>query len=145
MKIILKKNIKKLGNKKDIISVKPGYVRNYLIPKNIATIIVGKKQKKVLNNIELTKKEIEIEEQKKEIHEKLKKINIKITSKVNKEKKIFGSITPLQILNVLKDNNINIDRKKIKIKKPIKATGVHYVDIEIYKGKIYKLKVEVTS
>ncbi|MFC1733740.1 50S ribosomal protein L9 [candidate division KSB1 bacterium] len=146
MDIILKQDITSLGSKHDIISVKPGYARNYLIPKGYA-ILATANNKKVVEEI---KKQQEFKEARNindagELAEKLKDIKLKIGAKAATTGKIFGSVNAIQISNAIKEQyNYEIDRKKISVDgDSIKEIGIHKATIKLHKEVNIEVEFEV--
>lgn len=146
MKVILLKQVKKLGKAGDIIEASDGYARNYLIPKGLA------KEASDGNLKELGKKKAAEEKKKSEerkeaesLAEKISKANIKIVSKSGEGGRLFGSITSKDIADAIKEQHkINIDKKKIQLSQPIKQAGSFVIDIKVYPEVVAQLKVEVS-
>lgn len=134
MDVILLKNIVQLGDKHDVISVKPGYGRNFLIPKGIA-VIANKDNVKKLDEI-LTKDKAEEDlriGEYQEILEKVKDQTLKIGVKAGTTGKIFGSITNVQIVNALKEQlDVEVARKKVIVEDAIKNVGSYEAKLELH-------------
>ena len=143
MRVILLEDVKKQGKKGEIISVKDGY-GNYLITNNLA-ILETKGSKAVLDKQNKTA----LENEKKLIadcnvlKDKLSKMTLNFKVNVGKNDQVFGTVSTKQIANELKNNGIDIDKRKIKIYMPINTLGVTEVDIELHKEVIAKLKVHL--
>lgn len=146
MKVILKSDIPKLGNAGDIITVKDGYARNYLIPKGLAeradlgSIRAIENLKKVLAQ--------QMEKKKKEaikLKDRLQNISCTITRQAGEGDKIFGSVTSRDIEEALKIENIYIDRKNIMLEEPIKQLGIFEVPVKLHKDVEAKIKVWVVA
>jgi len=144
MKIILKLDIKYLGIKNDIIDVKPGYARNYLIPKKMAIVATLSNIKNIKENIKHSKdRDVRIYENAQKIIDKINKINLKIFIKKSEKDKIFGSVTIIQILDALKSYDISLNKKNIILNDPIKTIGFHKVKLSLHSNIIYYLNFEV--
>lgn len=145
MEIILKQDIPKLGYKDDIITVKDGYARNYLIPKGMAvnaTASIKKMYEEILK--QRAHKEEKIKEQALEIAEKLKGLEIKIGAKTSSKGKIFGSVNTIQVAEMLQNEGIEIDRKKITFKEElIKEVGKYTAVIRLHKEVEVELPFEI--
>ncbi len=133
MKVILRKNFDQLGRVGDIVEVKDGYARNFLLPRQIAYIAT----KGNVRALEEEKKQIEKAEAKlfesaKKIAEELANVSITIPVKVGEEDKIFGSVTSQMIADALKEKNYDIDKRKIEISEPIKALGIYDINIKLH-------------
>ncbi|WP_185861540.1 50S ribosomal protein L9 [Blattabacterium cuenoti] len=148
MKIILKKDIENLGFQYDELDVKPGYARNYLIPKGYAILALPgtiKNTHEILK--QRSKKENFLIEKHKEIEDKLKKLTIKIPVKTGKGGKLFGSINNQYLMNVLNQEGVSIDKKLIRIpgNKVIKTIGKHKATIRLHKNFEFTFNFEVLS
>ena len=147
MKVILTHDIKGVGKKDEIINANDGYARNFLLPRKLAveanaqnmSLLQGRKDSANF------KKEQEKENALK-LQEKLTKTMLRIKVKAGENGKIFGSITSKEIATELKNQySIDIDKKKILLKDPIKETGVFNIEIKLYEGIIGKLKIDIVS
>lgn len=146
MEIILKEDIKGLGYKNDIIDVKPGYGRNYLIPQGFAILATETNRKILAENIrQAAHKADKIKQDAEAIAAKLEGLTITIATKVGESGKIFGAITTLQISDALKDKGIEIDRKKIAFKGDVKSVGEHVALIDLHKEVKSELNFSVIS
>ena len=147
MKIILLKDIENFGKAGEVVEVKDGYGRNYLIPKGIAieaneeNLANWKEDKKAREEEE----RIALEEANK-IKEKLEAASVTLQAKVGEEGKLFGSITSQDIQKEIKEQlDIYVDRKKIELDDNIKEVGEKIVPIRIYVGVVAELKVIVEA
>jgi len=147
MKVILLENIKGVGKKDEVINASDGYARNFLFPKKLAVEANAENMSKLKGKNDSTayKKSVEKEEAQK-VAEKLKNITLKVTVKAGENGKIFGSITSKEIADNLREQHkIEIDKKKIDLKEPIKTLGSFSVNIKLYEGVIGILKVQIIS
>jgi len=147
IKVILKQNINKVGEIGDIVEVSNGFARNFLIPQGKAISYTKGNFKEVeyLKKKELGKKEKELNEAK-DLAEKLDNISLEIKVKAGKEGKLFGSITSKDIAEgILSEYNIELDRKKIDLKEPLKKLGVHSIPINLYRDVAPQIKVNLIS
>ena len=146
MKIVLLQSVRGLGDPGDIVNVKSGYARNYLIPKEIAVFATKSNVSHIEHRIEKAK-EIEADKIKKLIivAEKLNKLSLKFELKAGEEDKLFGSVTTQMISDVLSDNGYTVERKDIDIVDPIKTLGSHYVTIYLHKDVSAKVKIKVKA
>jgi len=146
MKVILKEDITTLGNCGDVIAVKDGYGRNYLLPRNLA--IEAKRGN--LRAIEEVKKQKRLHDNKKKreaerIKEKLEKISCTAEVLVGEEDKVFGSVTSSTIAELLTEKGFKIDRRRILLEEPLKALGVYTVGVKVESEVIANLKVWVVK
>jgi large subunit ribosomal protein L9 len=147
MKVILKADIKGVGKKDQVINASDGYARNYLFPKNLAVEANNENMSKLKskNDANQYRKDVEKEEAK-EIAKKLAEITLKIEVKAGENGKIFGGVSSKEIVeNLKKQNEIEIDKKKVNLKETIKTLGVHTVEIKLYEGVTGNLKVNVVG
>ena len=147
MKVILLDNIKGVGKKDEVINASDGYARNFLFPKKLAVEANAENMSKLKAKQDSIgyKKSQEKEEAQKQA-EKLKGILLKIAIKSGENGKIFGSITAKEIADNLKEQyKIEVDKKKIDLKEPIKTLGSVSVTIKLYEGVMGTLKVQLIA
>jgi len=146
MDIILLIDYENLGNAGDIVKVKPGFARNFLIPKGVAlraskrNMAIAEEKKQIA----LIKKERELASFN-QFSKKLSKTEITIEVQVGDEDKMFGSVTNQDIQQSLKDKGIDVDRSAIMLDEPIKTLGIYHVKIKVSSDinsdvKIYVIK-----
>lgn len=145
MKVILTQDIKGVGKKDEVINANDGYARNFLFPKKMAVEANAKNMSALKGRQDSANFKKEQEKEKaNEIKEKLSKIMLTIKVKSGENGKIFGSITTKEISIELQNQyNIEIDKKKINLKEPIKEIGVFNIEIKLYDGIIGKLKINI--
>ena len=145
MKIILLQDIKGVGKKDEVINASDGYARNFLLPKKMGVEANAENMSKLKAKQDSNQYKKSVEKEKAEkIAEKLKNITLKISVKSGENQKIFGSITAKEIAENLKEQyKIEIDKKKIDLKEPIKVLGVTTVSIKLFVGVVGSLKVQV--
>ncbi len=146
MEVILNQDLEKLGYKDDIVNVKPGYARNYLIPKGFAKLATAGNKKMLQENIrqqshKLEKIRAEAENQARE----LESITLHISAKTGTSGKIFGSITNKHIADALKERGYNIERKKISIPENIKSLGTYKAQVDLHKEVKGEVQIEVEA
>ncbi len=146
MEIILKQYITNLGHKDDIVVVKNGYGRNYLIPQGFA-ILATKSAKKIHaeNLKQRAHKEEKIKNEAMTLAETIKAVEIKIGAKTSSTGKIFGSVNTIQIADILKEKGIEVDRKKIVIKESVKEVGKYNAIVKLHREVDVELPFEVFS
>ena len=147
MKVILTQDIKGVGKKDEIINANDGYARNFLLPRKLAVEASAKNMSLLQGRKDSAnfKKEQE-KENALQLQDKLSKIMLKIKVKAGGNGKIFGSITSKEIATELKNQyNIDIDKKKVILKDPIKEIGIFNIEIKLYEGIIGKLKIDILS
>jgi len=144
MELILKQTIDNLGEVGDIVKVKPGYARNYLIPQGLAVAAT----QAALARLEQEKHVIEArKQQQREAAEALAKqlggALVTIEKKVGDENKLYGSVTSTDIAEKLKELGIEVDRKKILLDEPIKTVGETMVPVKVGYQMTTEVKVEI--
>lgn len=147
MEVILKKNVDKLGYKDEVVTVKPGYGRNFLIPQGYA-ILATASEKKAHAEVMRQKshKESKIKEDAEALAAKLDGVTVKIVAKVGESGKIFGSINTVQLSDALKAEGIEIDRKSLKIaQEPIKEVGTYTASANLHKEVSKDFEFEVVG
>ena len=130
MKVILKEDVQNLGQQGDVVDVKPGYARNYLMPQKLA-ILFTKQQKKSIEEAQIVEKR-KLEREKDQLESVLKQVedlNLSLKMQSEEDDKLFGSVTKLDIVKLLEENGITIDKKYIDLSSPIKTLGEHKVNI----------------
>ena len=141
MEVILKQDIQSLGHKNDIVAVKNGYGRNYLIPKGLATLATPSAKKMHEENLrQRAHKEEKIKNEALEMAKKLEKVALSIGAKTSSTGKIFGSVNTIQIAEALKGKGYEIERKNISIPEDqVKEVGKYTATIKLHK----EVKVEI--
>ncbi len=144
MKIILKENIETLGKAGEVVEVKTGYARNYLIPSSKAIAATASNMKAFKEEIKLIeKKALKGKQEAEELAAKLEKVSITASVQVGEDDKVFGAITNQNIADLLKEQNYDIDRKKIILEEPLKALGVYDVPVKLHPEVEVKIKIWV--
>jgi large subunit ribosomal protein L9 len=144
MKVILKTDVKDLGNVGEVINVKDGFARNFLVPQGLA-VEASMKNVKVFEH---EKKKIQEMARKVKsgaagLAEKISAAKITIKAKAGEEDKLFGSVTSMDIADALKAEGIEIDKKKIQLDEPIKRIGEYTVAIKLHSEISAQLNVQV--
>jgi large subunit ribosomal protein L9 len=147
MEVILKKNVDKLGYANEIVNVKPGYGRNFLIPQgyaSLATASAKRAHEEMMKQKAHKENKLEIEAQ--EIAAKLADVTVSIVTKAGENGKIFGSVNTVQLAEALRKEGFDIDRKSLKIKdEPIKEIGTFEAEANLFRGVKQAFKFEVVS
>lgn len=147
MEIILKQDVASLGHKDDIIIVKDGYARNYLIPQGIATAATESAKKVLAENIrQRAHKEAKVKADAEAIAQKLEGLKLTIGAKTSTTGKIFGSVNTIQIAESLKEKGFEIDRKNILIKEEqIKEVGSYTAEVKLHREVKVSIEFEVVA
>lgn len=145
MEVILREDIKGLGYKNDTVTVKPGYGRNYLIPQGMAILANNSNSKMIEENIrQAAHKAEKLKTDAQVIADKLGDLTVEIKTKAGESGKIFGSITAIQVADVLKEKGFDIDRKKISVDN-IKEIGEHKAEIDLHKEVQHEITLKVIA
>jgi large subunit ribosomal protein L9 len=144
MKIILRQDHEKLGKIGEIVEVKNGYARNYLIPRKIGYIATPGN----LRTLEEEKKQL-VDRQTKDLHHaekvaaEMEKLSITLKVKVGEDEKLFGSVTSQMIADALLEKGMTVDKRVIELDEPIKALGIYTVNVKLHTNVVGKVKVWV--
>ena len=146
MKLILREDVYNLGKSGEVVTVKDGYARNYLLPRNLAMLASAAN----VRQLDHEKQVIELRQQKmkgaaEEQSKKIGAVSVKITRKVGDQDKLFGSVTALDIAEGLAKAGHKIDRRLIHLPEPIKTVGQFDVELRLHRDVITKIKVEVAG
>jgi len=146
MKIILKEDFERLGKVGEVIEVKAGFARNFLIPKQVALQATPQnlrviEQEKARNKIKLSKDKRDAEL----LADQLKEVSLTTNVRVGEEDKIFGAVTSQNISELLSAKGFEIDKRKIQLEEPLKALGVFEVPIKLHTEVEAKIKVWVVK
>lgn len=133
MKVILRKNFDQLGKVGEIVNVKDGYARNFLIPRGVAyqatqgNIRALEEEKK-----QIQKREVKELEEAQKLAAEMEKVSVTIPVKVGEEEKIFGTVTSQMIVDSLKEKGFDVDKRKVEITEPIKSLGIYSVVVKLH-------------
>ncbi len=144
MKVILKEDVKDLGEMGSIVEVKIGYGRNYLLPRNLAV----EANPKNLRQFEHEKKNILVKAKKvrqsmQDVADQISKISLTIEAQAGEEDKLFGSVTAKDIAEAIAQQGVEIDKRKVILEEPIKRLGSYEVTVKVHKDVTASVKVEV--
>jgi len=146
MKILLKKEIKELGNIGDVVDVANGYARNYLLPKKLATVVTKGNITQI--NLQRLKNEGKRKEEIKNLQslaDEISNISYTITVKTNKEGKLFGSVTANDIAKVLSEKGFQIDEKMVTLETPIKKCDLYNINVTLHPDVKAQCRVWIVS
>jgi large subunit ribosomal protein L9 len=144
MQIILQEDVEKLGNRGDVVTVKPGYARNFLLPHKLAIAatagnmkalerIRGALAKKTATELDAAKKQAEL----------LTGVSLKFTRKTGENDQMFGSVTTADIADGLKAQGFEVDKRQIQLKDPVKALGEYPVNVKVFRDITAEIKIRV--
>jgi large subunit ribosomal protein L9 len=144
MEVILREDVPNLGATGEIVRVRPGFARNYLLPRGMA-VIADRRNVRVLNHEQrLAAEKRERDRRNAEsLAQRLTATRVKIHARAGEEGKLFGSVTNLDIERALSDLGLEVERRRIRLEDPIKSLGEHVVDVQLSGGVVAHLTVEV--
>ena len=147
MEVILLKNVDKLGYTNEVVTVKPGYGGNFLIPQGYAVLATASAKKAHAEVMrQKSHKESKMLAEAQAVAAKLADVTLSIATKAGENGKIFGSVNTVQIAEALREAGFDIDRKSLKIKdEPIRDLGTFEAEANLYKGVKQTFKIEVVS
>jgi large subunit ribosomal protein L9 len=144
MQIILQEDVEKMGNRGDVVTVKPGYARNFLLPHKLAIEatagnmkalerIRGALAKKTATELDAAKKRAEL----------LTGVSLEFTRKTGENEQMFGSVTTADIADGLKAQGFEVDKRQIQLKDPVKALGEYPVTVKVFRDITAEIKIHV--
>jgi large subunit ribosomal protein L9 len=147
MEVILKQDVKNLGHKDEVVKVRPGYGRNYLIPQGFAMLATEGNRKMLAESVrQRAHKEEKLRTEASATAEKLAALTIQVGAKVGESGKIFGSVNAIQIAEAIRKAGVEIDRKNISFdEEAIKQIGTYTAHVKIYKDIKADVKFEVVA
>lgn len=146
MEVILKEDINKLGYKDDVVTIKAGFGRNFLIPQGkaiLATVSAKKQLEETLR--QRAHKEAKLVEELTALASKLKGLTIKVEAKVGENGKIFGSVSNVQLADAIKKNGLDVERKAITLKSDVKTIGKYEASVKLHKTIVETIEFEVVE
>ncbi|MCL7986481.1 50S ribosomal protein L9 [Sphingobacterium sp. lm-10] len=146
MEVILRQDVKHLGEKDDVVVVKPGYGRNYLIPQGFAALATSSAKKVLAENIKQAQfKQEKIQKDAAELATKLEAIKLTIGAKAGESGKIFGKVNSLQIAEALKAQGYEVDRRRITFEEEPKNLGEYVANLNLHKEVKVQVPFEVVA
>jgi large subunit ribosomal protein L9 len=144
IEVILREDIKTLGRAGEMVRVKPGYARNYLLPQGLAYEATEGNRKRIAaeTRVRAARNQAERDQAEQEAA-RLRDVTVSLSSKAGEEGKLFGSITSQDIADALARQGHTVDRRRIELEHPIKSTGVHTVTVRLHPEVHAELRVSV--
>jgi large subunit ribosomal protein L9 len=145
MQVILRTDIAGLGYKNDVVDVKPGYGRNYLIPQGFAVMATDSNKKQLAENLkQVAHKAEKLKKDAEDLAAAIGDITLNIAAKVGESGKIFGRVTSIQISDALKVKGFDVDRKKITIE-DVKVVGTYKAQLDLHKEVKHSVNISVVG
>ena len=146
MQVILDKDVSNLGSIGDVVQVKNGYARNFLIPRGFASVANESNKKQLDRKIaQLEKEKRQQHKVAKELSQKLSKASVTISKQVGEEDRIFGAVTTAEVEEALKNEGFKVDKKDISFEEEIKKIGVYQASVILTRQVTAKVKVWVVA
>lgn len=146
MEIILKEDVTNVGYKGDIVKVKDGYGRNFLIPTKKAVLATESAKKMLAEDLKQRAHKLErIKNEALELAEKLKDLTLTVGAKTSSTGKIFGAVGPIQIADAFEKAGFGVDRKVIVLKEPVKEIGSYKATLKLHKEVTLEVAFEVVA
>ena len=146
VKLILREDVPKLGHAGEVVSVKPGYARNFLLPQGKAALASEAKVNELQHHKRLIAEKVARDlKDLNAARDRLEQLQLEVEAKAGEEGKLFGSVTPIQIAELIGEKGVEIDRRKIDLAEPIKEVGEHSVPIRLHREVIAKVRLKVTA
>lgn len=146
MQIILCEDIRRLGNTGDVVKVKDGFARNFLLPQKKAFLATPSNLQKIeREKLKRSAQEVELKAAAQDLAQKLKGASINIAVEVNDLEKLYGSVTEIDVIRALEIEGFKIDKKMLHLEKPIEELGIYEIPVELHRDVITKIRVWVTK
>jgi large subunit ribosomal protein L9 len=146
VKLILKEDVPSLGQAGDLVAVKPGYARNYLLPTGKAMPATEGRLRELEHHRRGIAQRVARERKALEaVRERLDGLVLEITANAGEEGRLFGSVTSAQLAECLAEKGFEVDRRKIALEAPIRQLGEHEVPVRLHRDVVANLKVRVSA
>jgi len=146
MKLILREDVDNLGKSGELVNVKPGFGRNFLLPRKLAVLANPKNLKQLEHErATIAARQAKLKAVAEEQVKKIESVKVKLARKVGEQDKLYGSVTTLDIAEGLAKAGVTLDRRLLHLKEPIKALGNYEIDATLHPGVVAKVKVEVVA
>jgi large subunit ribosomal protein L9 len=146
VKLILREDVPKLGDAGDLVSVKPGYARNFLLPKGLASIATASRMKELEHHQRIiAERQAKLLKDLKGTAKAIRAMDLSFEAQVGETGKLFGSVTAANIADRIKEQGIEIDRRKIQLKDAIKEIGDHKIGVRLHKELTVDVTIQVTG
>jgi large subunit ribosomal protein L9 len=144
MDIILRERVEKLGTKGDVVNVSDGYARNFLLPKKLAVLATPANMKQIeQEKAAAVRREAKEKQEVEALARQLSQVSIQVSRKVGENEVLYGSVTSMDIAELLEAKGFTVDRRKIDLQEALKSLGQHDVPIKLHREVTAFIKVEV--
>ena len=146
VKLILNESVHSLGEAGDLVSVKVGYARNYLLPQGKALLATESKVRELEHHKRVVKEKAARDRKDLEaLRDRLQALRLEVTARVGEEGKLFGSVTSANVAELLAEKGYKIDRRKIALDEPLKTVGDHSVSIRLQGDLVAEVPIEISA
>jgi large subunit ribosomal protein L9 len=146
VKLILRELVPGLGDAGDLVKVRPGFARNYLLPQGKAILATEGKVRELEHKKRVVAAKVAKERKEQTaLRDRIQAVTLTVTARAGEEGKLFGSVTSVQIAELLAAHGVEIDRRRIQLEEPIKELGEHAVEIRLQRDLVAKVKVVVSA
>jgi large subunit ribosomal protein L9 len=146
MQVILREDVDNLGHIGDLVNVKPGYARNFLLPRGLAVLASDRQMKRVEHEKRIIATKVAKQKAGAEdVKSRLDKVALTVEKAVGENDKLFGSVTSMEIEALLKEEGFEVSRKNIQLGEPIKSTGVFKVGVKLHRDVTATIQVVVVA
>jgi large subunit ribosomal protein L9 len=144
MKLILREDVENLGKGGELVEVRPGYGRNFLIPRGLAVLANAKNVKELEHQKKVAEaKAAKLKQSAEAVAKRLAETPIRLTRKVGEQDKLYGSVTALDVVEALAARGLQIDRRSVDLAEPLKTVGDHEVPVKLHREVVGKVKVKM--
>jgi large subunit ribosomal protein L9 len=146
VKVILREDVPKLGHAGEVVSVKPGFARNFLLRQGKAVLASEAKVNEIEHHQRLIAEQVARDlKDLRAARDRLEQLQLEVRAQAGEEGRLFGSVTAIQIAELIAEKGIEIDRRKIDLAEPIKEVGEHSVPIRLHREIIANVRLKVTA
>jgi large subunit ribosomal protein L9 len=146
VKLILSEDVPDLGDAGEVVTVKPGFARNYLLPQGKAILATEEKVRAIEHHRRAIAERIARELKDLRVaKDRLEQVQLEVSAQAGEEGRLFGSVTAMQVAELLAAKGFEIDRRRIDLSEPIKQIGDHVVDVKLHREVVAKVRLKVTA
>jgi large subunit ribosomal protein L9 len=146
VKLILTQDVPSLGEAGDVVDVRPGFARNFLLPQGKAVPATDAKVKEIEHHKRVIAERVARERKQLDgERERLERVELEIAANAGEEGKLFGSVTSAQVAELLEARGFSIDRRKIQLDEPIKELGDHVVAVRLHRDVVARVRIKVSA
>ena len=146
VKLILREDVDKLGNRGEIVSVKPGYARNFLLPKQLAMpVTAGAERLLAQEKKKYEARQNSAKDEAVKLKEAIEAVSLTLRKKAGEKGTLFGAVTPTDIVEALKPHAISLDKRKLEMHEPVKLLGEFSITVRLHREVSAKLKLTIVK